>query len=492
MAEQEKDVRDMIQFLVQLSDRATGSNGSCKLHICLSSRHYPHITISRGLSLVVEDQPEHGRDIELYITRQLTGPNGPDKTDLQDQILAKSNRVFLWVVLIVEILSQLEHQGSPLSEMKAHLKTIPTDLNKLFREILAKTIHSIETSILLFQWIVFAQRSLEPTELYMAMEYGRSPAAATWTLPAQTLVPQSDKLKKYVLNCSRGLVEIVTTTPSQPPVVQFIHETVREFLLNEDGLASILSALASNLIGTSHEILHVACCRAVSTAAIPQEYQQYIGAAHNNNTALENFKRDMRMKLPFLDYAISYLLYHMEQAQMHKIPQESSLEAQIDEQGYWKDQFRCWWNVLERYKSKKIKVKSTLLYTLIEKGYFQLVPLLLNITHVRDNLVSQFDDLMHLAVRRGQTDIVSMLLNDGAKANVKGKHRGSGVVDLLYIAADQGFERIVEMLLNRGADVNAQGGHYGNALQAASAGGHSAVIQLLQSYVDQTRPLCRG
>ncbi|KAF2729999.1 hypothetical protein EJ04DRAFT_446072 [Polyplosphaeria fusca] len=35
------------------------------------------------------------------------------------------------------------------------------------------------------------------------------------------------------------------------------------------------------------------------------------------------------------------------------------------------------------------------------------------------------------------------------------------------------------MLLDKGADVNAQGGRYGNALQAASYGGHEAVVKML-------------
>ena len=35
------------------------------------------------------------------------------------------------------------------------------------------------------------------------------------------------------------------------------------------------------------------------------------------------------------------------------------------------------------------------------------------------------------------------------------------------------------MLLEKGADVNAQGGRFGNALQAASAGGHDKVVQML-------------
>jgi hypothetical protein len=39
----------------------------------------------------------------------------------------------------------------------------------------------------------------------------------------------------------------------------------------------------------------------------------------------------------------------------------------------------------------------------------------------------------------------------------------------------------VQLLLDKGADVNAQGGKYGNALQAASVGGHTGVMQLLQA-----------
>jgi hypothetical protein len=39
----------------------------------------------------------------------------------------------------------------------------------------------------------------------------------------------------------------------------------------------------------------------------------------------------------------------------------------------------------------------------------------------------------------------------------------------------------VELLLSKGANVNAQGGENGNALQAASANGHSQIVELLLS-----------
>jgi hypothetical protein len=44
----------------------------------------------------------------------------------------------------------------------------------------------------------------------------------------------------------------------------------------------------------------------------------------------------------------------------------------------------------------------------------------------------------------------------------------------------------VKMLLNKGADVNAQGGYYSNALDAASQGGHEAVVEVLVAWCAQS------
>ncbi|KAF1954428.1 hypothetical protein CC80DRAFT_567678 [Byssothecium circinans] len=49
----------------------------------------------------------------------------------------------------------------------------------------------------------------------------------------------------------------------------------------------------------------------------------------------------------------------------------------------------------------------------------------------------------------------------------------------LYYASLVGLRKIVKLLLDKDADVNAQGGRYGNALQAASARGHEAIVKLL-------------
>ncbi|THY37309.1 hypothetical protein D6C98_10763, partial [Aureobasidium pullulans] len=56
-----------------------------------------------------------------------------------------------------------------------------------------------------------------------------------------------------------------------------------------------------------------------------------------------------------------------------------------------------------------------------------------------------------------------------------GGHYGNA----LQAASAGGHDKIVQLLLDKGADVNAQGGYNGNALYAALAGGHDKIVQLL-------------
>ena len=111
--------------------------------------------------------------------------------------------------------------------------------------------------------------------------------------------------------------------------------------------------------------------------------------------------------------------------------------------------------------------QATLLYLCIDKELLMLLSLLRDIPSVLNTLKEEYDNMMYLAVRKGQIDIVSTSLNNGARANIQGKGKSSNV-SFLYIAAERGFENTIQMLLDKGANINAEGGHYGNALQPAS------------------------
>ena len=533
--EQEDDVREMINFLVDLSERALLPDSSCQLRICLSSRHFPHISIKKGLAVVVEEQPEHSQDIDTYIRSKLFGSQSRDKDELSADICRRSGCIFLWVVLVVDMLNKLDDHGSLSTDMRARLSTIPSDLNKLFHEILVKSTDGVETSVALLQWILFAVRSLEPQELYLAVEYSRSPSDPTWSVPYDITVPSVDFLKRYVLNCSRGLVELTST---QPPIVQFIHETVREFLVNESGLASVLPALSNNLAGLSHEILKISCARYIARSEIPSDLVRYVSEGHTDPASFSRLREILRTQLPFIDYAASHLFAHAEQAQNRGISQETFLDNNAIVNGVWNSQERQWWNVLERFKARKHASDVTLLYFLADQGYSALLSTLLKSTNTINKSCGRYGCALQAACVGGHQQIVLTLIGAGADVNLPGgEHEHSliaavfsknfailpvlqqngaraapillqkalftmvarksvdGVavmLDLgadvngsnskkespLYLAASKGYIGIVDLLLRKDANINAQG-EDGNALQGASLRWHIQVVQML-------------
>lgn len=374
--EQEDEVRQMVNFLVDLSERALRPGSACSLRVCLSSRHYPHINIKKGLSLVVEEQPEHGHDINKYILQELNGSEGEDRDELVADIHRKSASIFLWVKLAVEMLNKIDDQGGSLGDMKARLDTLPGDLNRLFEEILAKSTRDPETSVVLLQWVLFAQRALEPQELYLATEYSRSPANPCWNPSQQIGVPSVNRLSRYILDGSRGLVELTTT---QPRTVQFIHETVREFLVSENGLSSLQPMFSASLKGLSHETLKIGCARYISEKQILPDLKQYITKAHHSGHSHSSLKDRLRDEMPFIDYAANFVFYHAEQAQKHAVSQEVFLREQIDDDGKWIAKERLWWNLVQQSETTKYLLNETLLYFASEQNLLSLLSVLLRI-----------------------------------------------------------------------------------------------------------------
>lgn len=48
------EVKDMISFFQELGNFAVSCQAT--LRICLASRHYPHISLEKGIEFVIEDQ----------------------------------------------------------------------------------------------------------------------------------------------------------------------------------------------------------------------------------------------------------------------------------------------------------------------------------------------------------------------------------------------------------------------------------------------------
>ncbi|KAK0712466.1 hypothetical protein B0T26DRAFT_338165 [Lasiosphaeria miniovina] len=102
-------------------------------------------------------------------------------------------------------------------------------------------------------WILFAKRPLSPAKFRHAIWAG---------LLKQRLVDPELPVHihmdavKLVTSSSKGLAEI---TKSKQPTVQFIHESVRDFLVKEKGIQDLWPGLEFDWEGPSHDVLKRCC-----------------------------------------------------------------------------------------------------------------------------------------------------------------------------------------------------------------------------------------
>ncbi|EPS45070.1 hypothetical protein H072_967 [Dactylellina haptotyla CBS 200.50] len=215
----------MIQDLEDAADISTDDGGSFR--VCFSSRHYRYITIRWGIELTLEDQRGHAEDLAIYVKNRLEIRDAALAEDLKTQILEKAAGVFLWVILVVTILNKENRRGR--LALHKRLAEIPGGLSELFKDIITRDQDNMEDFILCILWVLYAAWPLRPEEYYHALWSGLSlKGLADKELPSTTGQDATDMIQSCVISSSKGIVEI---TKSIRPTVQFIHESVRDFLI---------------------------------------------------------------------------------------------------------------------------------------------------------------------------------------------------------------------------------------------------------------------
>ncbi|RYP19976.1 hypothetical protein DL765_003025 [Monosporascus sp. GIB2] len=333
-------IRDMVSFFNNLSISKD------HFYVCFASRHYPHITVKTGLHIVLEEQIGHSEDIASYLDCALSIKDSTLAEQIRCDLQEKASGVFMWVVLVVDILNK-EYDAGREHVLHERIQQLPRDLHDLFYDILTRNGHSTSGLLLCIQWLLFAQRPLTPKELYFAILSG---------LDHRNLARchldeiSDDTIKRYILDNSKGLAE---STKSKSPTIQFIHESVRDFFLKEDGLSRVWPDLSANFSGRSHDALKQCCL----------EYM-------NVNAAVE-LKEASREKttemFPFLKYANQAILYHADQAQCNGISQRRFLA--VFPRPEWVNHH----NIFQEFSVRRYTSEVSLLYILAEAGMSALV-----------------------------------------------------------------------------------------------------------------------
>jgi hypothetical protein len=156
-----EEIIRMVSFFERVGDLAISSK--TQFHVCFSSRHYPEITITNGLSLVLEGQEGHNKDIANYVDNKLKIGHARISEEIRSELRENSSGVFMWVVLVVDILNK-EYVRGNIYKLRKRLRDLPPGLPELFRDILTRDSLDREQLLLCVQWVLFSRQPLTPEQ----------------------------------------------------------------------------------------------------------------------------------------------------------------------------------------------------------------------------------------------------------------------------------------------------------------------------------------
>ena len=287
----------LASLLKSLVDKC--DNKCVRLKMCLASRSWTvfqqHFGNCPGFSI-----HDHTReDIMTYIRARLK-PCGPQEmhhlghdsmTPLADLVATRASGVFIWVRLVVDMLAKGIQDGTPHRTLKEKVNKIPQEL----RDLYADTLRRIEPEYSLEAFIMLqtALCSFEPLPLKIFMAildinvaHGGIHNIYTAAAIANDAMAQSTSSHKNRLaSRSGGLLEVVQRDQSIPDsdgfVVQFIHQTVKEYVQSASKNLG-LSQISPKILPKNgyHFLLRTcACCFGEWASCIKKDVFEYARCA---------------------------------------------------------------------------------------------------------------------------------------------------------------------------------------------------------------------
>lgn len=256
----------------------------------------------------------------------------------------------MWVILVVSILNK-EYDKGRIYNLQTKYQEIPGDLHELFRNILTRdSCEKSRETLRCLQWILFAERPLRPDELYFAILVDCSRALTHGEV-------SKHDIQRFILDSSLGFADIIASNDYKHKTVQFIHESVKDFLLKENGLREVWTDSNINIQEQSHEDLKQCCLRWIGMNSI-------LRSQDSSSEERVILGRSAREELSFLDFAVHNALYHANAAQKYGISQAEFLkEFEAD----------TWKLVRSRFQDEREYPDPRLLYTLAEKNMSHLI-----------------------------------------------------------------------------------------------------------------------
>jgi hypothetical protein len=315
----EGEIRDMIEFFEELGE-STAEEG-IGLRVCFSSRHYPQVTIKKCQPMILDGQDGHEDDIARYVKSKLK-VRGKTAEDVRVAVQAKAKGIFMWVVLVTRILNEESDRGSNNAKLRKCLDQIPAELHELFQDILQRGIQDNRHLVPILQWISFAQTPLTREELYFAVHSGDPDFVASQ--PWDPDEDDAESMDLFILETSKGLAEM---TKGKKPTIQFIHESVRDYL-SETGFAALAPELSGNLLGLTHDYLKRCCLNFITEPVLARlSLPPTFDFPKAKSEEAKSLRKKASAMFPFLDYATDHIVSHAELACSNGVDQAEFIVA---------------------------------------------------------------------------------------------------------------------------------------------------------------------
>ena len=451
----ESEVREVVAFLGALSIKACSPDSRTSLHVLLSSRHYPHITMGKCEQIVVEENRHHVTDISTYVGGNLIARDDA----VERELVTKSSGIFLWVVLMVAILNRAYDEGR-LEAMHQKLDEIPGDLEMVFDTLLNKDNPNKSETVIMLQWVLFSREPLEPRTLFLLALVGIIPPDQFATLRRTVIARMTtEDIRRRIIASSRGLVEM-----GSQGTAQFIHTCVSDFLVREGRLQRLDPTLQTSLIGLSHDRLR-RCCSMTYSIDLPGWLRDPCRA---------------------LKYVMSNVFHHAEAAEQRGISQVEFINHVLKPdvgrylcRGLKPGFGRYPFHVLD----PDFEETRILLHTLVHSGFPSLVRVVVRTNGIdldEPDLQSSYSKTaLQVAIQIGQWESAKILIQHGANVNARGGILGTA----LHVAITSGATELVEMLVANGADVNKPDEHIkATALQWACRRDEEQMVRIMLQY----------
>ena len=323
--------KSVIQFFEHLASSSILEG--TKFNVCLSSRYWPQFTIRHCFKTRVELE-NHG-DITSYIQQQLESmqavANDNNKLAvLKTKLQNKANGSFLWVVLVVQELLTAHDNGATLGEIDRILHRVPPDLWNFYHHQMENTRYDDRLQTLsMLQCVFYSLRPLSPTELRYTLAFGHEnfSSYSEWEQSSEHVISNA-QMEKRIREKSKGLIEIVEppeeynafkALTERRPIVQFIHQSVRDFL-SRDGFDSLRRCELPNDAASGHEFIKTACFNYLNTTDIKNV--PIIDFRFYSNIGVRRKMPTLSEDLPLLEYAVDHLFPHAALAEGHGIQQD--------------------------------------------------------------------------------------------------------------------------------------------------------------------------